>query len=470
MKATGDRLSIHDTIYLAYSSEQLPLGVAGLFLLRADETGAVLTLDRLRAHFARRLHLLPRFTQVVRGVPFGLAPPLWIDDPHFSIERHVSAERLPPPGATPELQAVVRRLNARFLDPLYPLWHAHAISGLAEDGAALLLRAHHTMVDGMSGIHAIRTLFDFGGHAADEAFEGAGRQRPNREPNPLELLGGAAEDLVRHPLGQGATWKRDRLDRLDEFATLLDGWLSLIEATEGKPRLPSGRGPARWAAIWFPERELRRAAHVHGAALNEIVPALVVAGVAHVLAARGEALPGDMLRVLVPIVRPSEARVSGLGNHSAYYIVRLPVGPLDEDARLAATLEALREGRASRQFEAVSLGIDWMERMPLTLSLLLAGLGALPDKIDAIVSFMPGPRRTASIAGLPVRATFPVLPLGPRVRLVVGAAAMGGVVGVGVTAGADTVPELDLLVHGIERAARRLGVTGGGVGVETAGR
>jgi hypothetical protein len=111
-----------------------------------------------------------------------------------------------------------------------------------------------------------------------------------------------------------------------------------------------------------------------------------------------------------------------------------------------------------------------MERMPLTLSLLLAGLGALPDKIDAIVSFMPGPRRTASLAGLPLRATFPVLPLGPRVRIVVGAAAMGGVVGVGVTAGADTVPELDLLMHGIMRAGRRLGVAGGGVGVETAGR
>jgi hypothetical protein len=32
------------------------------------------------------------------------------------------------------------------------------------------------------------------------------------------------------------------------------------------------------------------------------------------------------------------------------------------------------------------------------------------------------------------------------------------------------VPELDLLMHGIMRAGRRLGVAGGGVGVETAGR
>jgi hypothetical protein len=271
---------------------------------------------------------------------------------------------------------------------------------------------------------------------------------------------------VRRTFARRTAGRRDRLARLDEQATFLDGWLSLIEATEGEARLPSGQGPARWAAAWFPERELRVAARRRGAALNEIVPALVSAGVAHVLAARGNARPGDVLRVLVPIVRPSEDRISGLGNHGAYFITRLPVGPFDEDDRLAATIEALRSGRDSRQVEALSQGIDWMERLPLTLSLLLVAIGSLPDKVDAIVTFMPGPRRAATFAGLPVRATFVVPPLGPRVRLVVAATALGGVVGVGVTAGADAVPELDLLVHGIVRAARRIGVAGGGAGLD----
>ena len=51
-----------------------------------------------------------------------------------------------------------------------------------------------------------------------------------------------------------------------------------------------------------------------------------------------------------------------------------------------------------------------------------------------------------------------MIPIGPRARLTIGALSLGGVVGVGVSAGTDVIPELDLFVRGLRRTAQQLGI------------
>ena len=38
-----------------------------------------------RDHIESRLHLVPRFRQKVRSVPFSQGRPVWVDDPHFNL-------------------------------------------------------------------------------------------------------------------------------------------------------------------------------------------------------------------------------------------------------------------------------------------------------------------------------------------------------------------------------------------------
>ena len=38
---------------------------------------------------AGKLRLVPRYRQKVRFVPLAVGPPVWVDDPHFSLDYHL---------------------------------------------------------------------------------------------------------------------------------------------------------------------------------------------------------------------------------------------------------------------------------------------------------------------------------------------------------------------------------------------
>jgi diacylglycerol O-acyltransferase / wax synthase len=428
-----ERLSAHDTLYFASSSAELPLSVAGLFLVGRNSDGEALTAERLRAHLEERLPLLPRFRQVVRPLPLRLTAPGWVDDAGFDLGRHVRPQTLPPPGGPAELQAFVARLNERVLDPRFPLWEAHVVGGLAGGGTAMLMRWHHAMVDGMSAVRITRVLLDAA--PGDTAPAASSADVPRRTASSPGRAG-------THPL---------------------QGWMALLKAAAGPPRFSPGRGRARWAMAQFPEAEMRATARRLGGSVAELVAALAAGATARVLAARGDTRPDDTVRTLIPILRASGRRERGLGNHGAHFVTKLPVSPMDEKERVRAVIDAMRAGRRSGQVEAIARGIERLEGAPVPVIVALARIAGVTGAgdagaVDLIASFMPGPRRRLSLAGFPLEAAFPVLPIGPRARLTVGAVSLGGVVSFGVTAGTDVIPELDLFMDGLGRVARQLGV------------
>ncbi len=61
-------------------------------------TGRRPTLDELTALVAGKLHLIPRYRQVVQTVPLELGRPVWVDDEHFNIGYHIRHTALPRPG------------------------------------------------------------------------------------------------------------------------------------------------------------------------------------------------------------------------------------------------------------------------------------------------------------------------------------------------------------------------------------
>src|SRR5262249_7747594 len=198
-------------------------------------------------------------------------------------------------------------------------------------------------------------------------------------------------------------------------------WLALLRAAAGPPRFIPGRGRPRWASVSFPEGELRAAARRLGASLNEMVSALSVGAIAPVLAARGDTRPADTVRTLIPIAPPERARERGLGNHGAHFVTKLPVSPMEEDGRVRAVAEAMRQGRQSHQVEAIARGMERLEGAPVPVILLFAKIAGVTGPgeagaIDLIFSFMPGPRRGLSFAGPPLRAGVPRPAVGPRAR------------------------------------------------------
>ncbi|MGA1077354.1 MAG: wax ester/triacylglycerol synthase domain-containing protein [Ilumatobacteraceae bacterium] len=90
--------------------------------------GTVLVLDRppdvdaLRRRMELASRRVPRLRQRVRSGPTNLAPPVWVDDSDFDIDRHVRRIACPAPGGLQDLLDLASRLVADPLDRTRPLW------------------------------------------------------------------------------------------------------------------------------------------------------------------------------------------------------------------------------------------------------------------------------------------------------------------------------------------------------------
>src|SRR6266542_4066886 len=82
-----------------------------------------LAIEVVRKHIERRLHLLPRFRQLLYVPGRGLGWPLWVDAPSFDIAEHVGVFPLRPPADEWQLLLACEELRRRRLDRSRPLWH-----------------------------------------------------------------------------------------------------------------------------------------------------------------------------------------------------------------------------------------------------------------------------------------------------------------------------------------------------------
>jgi hypothetical protein len=127
-----ERLTPVDQLMLR-ASELWPQDIAALVLLDGtnllDPTGRF-RIEAVRAAIQSRLHLVPRFRQVIHAPRRGLGGPLWVDSPHFDLREHVRELPVPAPAGEAELLRVTERLRRQRLDPSRPLWEMWLLTGL----------------------------------------------------------------------------------------------------------------------------------------------------------------------------------------------------------------------------------------------------------------------------------------------------------------------------------------------------
>jgi len=118
------------------------------------------TWDRLVEAFDRgsRLHTRLRERIVTPLLPIGR--PQWYGDPDFDLNYHLRRISLASPGTDRQLLDMVVPLVMSPLDRLRPLWEATLVEGLDGGRAALVLKAHHALTDGLGGVEMLRSLLN----------------------------------------------------------------------------------------------------------------------------------------------------------------------------------------------------------------------------------------------------------------------------------------------------------------------
>src|SRR5512139_19312 len=133
---------------------------------------------------------IPMFRQrVVSSMP--PAPPRWVLDPDFDSDYHVRRVIAPHPGTFDTVLEMARRAEMAEFDHARPLWEVTLVDGLADGGAALVCKLHHSLTDGIGGVQIAMILFDL-----DEQPTDLGPLPPEPEPEQPVRLGG-----LRYALG-----------------------------------------------------------------------------------------------------------------------------------------------------------------------------------------------------------------------------------------------------------------------------
>jgi diacylglycerol O-acyltransferase len=447
-----EQMSALDASFLAVedSVTHMHIGVAGIF------EGPPPAYQELRGMVAGKLARLPRYRQVVRFVPLGLARPLWVDDRHFNLDYHLRRTALPAPGGEGELRRLVARVMSQQLDRAKPLWEMWMVEGLEEGRWALISKFHHCMVDGVAGSDLLSVLLD---QQRSPRAPAEDSWRPEASPEGLELVVRAVAMGLQNPYeAVRALPAPAQMLRTGEQAAR--GLLLLGNVIRPSPScsLNGPVGPHRrwsWARAQLSDIKAVRAAL--GGTVNDVVLACVAGGFRELLISRGE--PVDrVVRTLVPVSVRSPGEYGIYNNRVSAMFAELPVGIEDPVVRLGAVRAQMAELKDSHEAVAgeVLTSLTWFAP-PLLLALGERLATRLPQhSVNTVTTNVPGPQQPLYAAGRRMLECFPYVPLGGHVRIGVAIFSYDGACAFGVTGDYDAAPDIDVLCAGIERSLAEL--------------
>ncbi len=373
---------------------------------------APLDVVRLRRLLERRLVArFPRFRQrVVGSGPLGA--PHWQDDPDFDLGLHLHRVALPAPGDEAALQELVADLMAGDLDHDRPLWEIHLVEGCG-DGCALVIRLHHCVADGIALSRVMLELTD-GRHTGTASRALAppsvpGRSRVGALVSPARALVSPARALATAPLAVARRLRHP--GELDDLGRDAAGHALALAQLLTAPVDPAstlkGHHGAASHVAWTPALALddvKAVAHATDTTVNDVLLSALAGALADAVTPDGDGPP--RIHAIVPFdVRPPDAPVPAeLGNRFGLVFARLPLEPAGPLERLAAVHEEMTAIKGSRQPAVSYAALRVMGAAPAAVEARLIDL--FSAKGSAVVTDVPGPRRTVRLAGVAISDAF----------------------------------------------------------------
>jgi diacylglycerol O-acyltransferase / wax synthase len=442
VRTSVDRLTALDRVMLG-ASRTWPQDIGALAILDGttmlDPSGH-LQMGPIRRTIEGRLHLVPRFRQIIHVPRWGLGGPLWVDDQSFDVDEHLRECPVLPPGGESELLEAIEQLRRVPLDPASPLWDISFLTGLPDQRVGMFVRIHHTIADGMAAMITVASFLDA---APDKPVGSAPPWNPAFLPSTKELL---ADTFARHleSLGRAAsTLTHPRIT----LGKVRDTWPAfrelLAEESATSTSLDRMVGPNRdLALIRSTLDDVKAVGHGHGATVNDVLLTITAGGLRALLLSRGEPVDDTTVRIYVPVSLRRGLTGPQQGNLIAQMAIPLRLGEPDPVRRLQEIgAETTRRKAKTR----TPLGVLMSGR--ITRSLMLKAV--MRQRVNLTSASIPGPPLPLYLAGARILEVFPVLPLIANEPLGIGAVSYAGALTIGIAADRDAFPDLDVFAAGV---------------------
>lgn len=442
-----------DSDALMWNMEKDPLlrnTIAAVLVLEASPDW-----DALVARLDATSRLVPRLRQRVVSPPLRLGPPCYVVDRDFDLAYHLRRVVAPPPGTLRSVLDLSQSWAMGSFDRARPLWEFTLVEGLEDGRAALVMKVHHSVIDGVGGIELALRLFD------PEPGSPQDEPGPAPEPervDPLALLADAAGLVVRDSAGLavrmpgmavGALWSsltdplgtvRGSLRMTRSVAKLLAPATTMLS-----PVMRARSARWRYEVLDVPLDDLKRAGKAAGGSLNDAFVAAVSGGMRHYHEAHDE--PVHELRMTMPVNLREAGDPLG-GNRISPLRMRMPIGEPDPRRRIERVGEVCRTWREEPAVAATPAIAGVLNRLPT--SVMTSVFGGMLKHVDFLTSNVPGVPGTVSLVGPPVERWYA---LGPTegAAMNVTLLSYGQVCGVGLTIDPAAVPDHDVMTDAVRR-------------------
>jgi len=392
----------------------------------------------------RMIGRFPRFSQRVvedNGI-------WWEDADGFDLEDHLHPVRLPEPAGRAELEQFVAGLVSVPLDRSRPLWDLYLVESYAGGGCALVFRMHHAIADGIALARLLLTLTDDPAAAAGVEVADPTESRRLGVRALLDEAWHEVVDLAGHPwrLARVAGTAVADAAALAKLATLPSDPHTALRGTVGIDK----------AVVWsepVPLASIKEAGHRAGATVNDVILAAVAGALrAHLVRRRS---PVHDIRAIVPFnLRPLDQPLPAeLGNKFGLVYLPLPLTVAYRDERLREMSRRMNAIKHSAE-SVVAYGI--LELVGLAPAVVEdVAIDLFAAKGTGVMTNVPGPRTTVTLAGVPLRGTIGWGPTSGDLGLGVAVFSYAGEVTVGLCVDRGLVPDprglLDEIVRELEQ-------------------
>ncbi|MGC1588330.1 MAG: wax ester/triacylglycerol synthase family O-acyltransferase [Rhodomicrobium sp.] len=434
----AERMSPVDTTWLRMDRPANPMVIIGVLIVEGP-----VKLDLLEERLAERFLAIPRFRQKVE---IRSGEYWWVEDPHFERFRHIKRVRLPGKGDKEELQRYIAELASEPLDKMRPLWQLRVVEHY-EGGAAVVIRIHHAIADGMALVGVMMSITD--SVEGGQAWTGA----PSRGKKRLPLSLPGLETLSKGLELTSDVWEEARALAGSPAKTIRTGagvagdlaWLLLMpeDSWTRFKGIPSGNKRVAWTdPVALPE--VHAVSRALGCSINDMLLASVAGALGAYLKEKGDPIEDAEIRALVPVDMRTKKEAGQLGNRFGIVGVELPVGlenPLERLAEVHRRMKALKESLEP----------------PVTLGL-FAALGYAPKIVQdrlfnlllaratAVMTNVPGPRHPLYLTGHEIKQIMFWVPQSGNVGMGVSILSFNDMVQFGLITDAAMVPDPEAII------------------------
>jgi WS/DGAT/MGAT family acyltransferase len=403
--------------------------------------------DTLVDRLERATRLVPISRQRLVEPPGRLSTPRWTLDPDFDLSWHLCRVGSPAPHTPDTVLDIARVAAMTGFDTAHPLWEYTVVENLTGGGAAVVMKLHHSLTDGIGGMQLLPLLFDAGAQVPE--------QGPLPDP-PTGTVPATAELVARSIVHEGlklvgvarhqatvalpAAWGAGRhpLRRTrDVIETLRSVGRIVAPVSDTLSPIMTGRGLGRrLAMLEVGLDDLKQASAAAGGSLNDGFIAAVTGGLRRYHEHHGT--PVDELRVTLPIsIRTPEDPAAG--NRVTLERFTVPVGMADPAARIRAIGKRCQAARSERSLRYTNAIAGALNLLPS------AAVGNMLKHIDFLASNVPGLGFPVYLAGARVTRFIAFSPtIGAAVNVTL--LSYDGTCGVAVTLDTAAIPDTEVFM------------------------